>query len=189
MTTVLTLTAALTVALLGAVVWSIARPAQRLWPPPRQQPTAFALLWVLTVLISAGLLAVGIGDWNPHGLPAALRWSVGGSLFVGGNAVAWTAAFHTGLLAVSGKTRPLVTTGLYARSRNPQYVGDLAMVAGWTVLSGSPWVAALAVLCAAVFVLFPWAEEPWLARHYGAAYRDYRRRVPRFVGFRSLGFG
>ena len=160
MTTVFVLTIALTLGLLAAVVWSIARPAQRLWPLPGQRPAAFALLWTVTALICAGLLAVGVADWNPAGAPAAWRWPPGAALFVAGNLVAWSAAFRTGLLAVAGKDGPLLTTGLYARSRNPQYVGDLAMVAGWTVLCASPRVAVLALLCAAVFVLFPRAEEP-----------------------------
>ena len=189
MITTFTLTATLTIALLGAVVWSIARPAKRLWPPPRQTVTAFALLWLVTALISAGLLAVGVYDWNPHGLPAALRWSVGGGLFVLGHAVAWTAAFQTGLLAVAGQKRPAASPPASTPAAViPSTSATWLMVTGWTALCASPWVAALALLCAAVFVLFPWAEEPWLVRHHGDTYRNYRRRVPRFVGWRSLGF-
>lgn len=187
MTAVFALTATLNLALLAAVGWSIARPAQRLWPPPRQHPAQFALLWLLTALIGAGAVAVGVLDWNPLGLPAALRWPVGAGLLAAGNAVAWTAAFQTGLLAVAGRNRPLVTTGLYARTRNPQYVGDLAMATGWAALCASPSAAVLAGLCAATFALFPFAEEPWLDRLHGDAYRRYRQRTPRFIGRGSTG--
>lgn len=181
MPAVFALTAALTLALIAVTAWSIARPHQRLWPPPQQHPAQFAALWGLTALISAGLLTVGVIDWNPHHLPAALRWPIGGGLLALGHAVAWTAAFQTGLLAVAGKHGPLHTTGLYARTRNPQYLGDLAMVAGWAALTASPRTAALCGLAAASFVLFPFAEEPWLHARHGQAYRTYRANTPRFL--------
>jgi protein-S-isoprenylcysteine O-methyltransferase Ste14 len=36
------------------------------------------------------------------------------------------------------------------------------------------------------FVLAPWAEEPWLNKQYGEAYRRYRERCPRFLGGKSF---
>ena len=41
------------------------------------------------------------------------------------------------------------------------------------------WIAHL--LLALVFVVPLLTEEPWLEEQYGNAYREYRRRVPRFL--------
>ena len=41
------------------------------------------------------------------------------------------------------------------------------------------WIAHL--LLALVFVVAPLTEEPWLEEQYGEAYREYRKRVPRFL--------
>ncbi len=34
-----------------------------------------------------------------------------------------------------------------------------------------------------VYVLFPFAEEPWLLENYGDDYALYKTMTPRFIGF------
>ena len=150
-----------TAALLAAVLWSVARPEQRLWPPPKQRPRDFAAVWLLSAVVSLALLTVGVLDPHRRPLPLTLRYGVGGPLFVAGLALAWTAAVHLGLLATAGKAVPRVTTGPYRRFKHPQYFGNHLTVAGWAVLTASPRVAALSALCSAVFLAFPFAEAAW----------------------------
>ncbi|MCB5200416.1 hypothetical protein LGQ03_14300 [Loktanella sp. TSTF-M6] len=72
--------------------------------------------------------------------------------------------------------------GFYRWSRNPQYVADMGILLGWAILSAAPsaWIIALGGVVA--FALAPFAEEPWLEDVYGALYRKYRTRAPRFFG-------
>ena len=75
----------------------------------------------------------------------------------------------------------LVLTGPYRWSRNPMYLGHLIFFAGLAVTLGS-WVA-LAVFAFHV----PWfhcrarEDEARLASLFGDPYRDYCRRVKRWV--------
>ena len=80
-----------------------------------------------------------------------------------------------------GAKGQLKTEGLHRFSRNPQDVGDIAILIGWALLSAS--VVALPAILAgiAVFVAFPFAEEGWLEGQYGAAYLRYRKDVRRFL--------
>jgi len=74
------------------------------------------------------------------------------------------------------------TTGLLAWTRNPQYLDVVTSVAGVAVLAGSPVVAGyagvLALACHGVVVA---VEEPTLTAAFGEAYRDYRKRVGRWL--------
>ena len=77
----------------------------------------------------------------------------------------------------------LVTTGIYGRTRNPMYLGGALMQTGWAILLGSLPVAGA---CAAFLLCLdrlgiPFEERLLVARH-GAAYDEYRRRVPRWLG-------
>lgn len=77
---------------------------------------------------------------------------------------------------------PLLTSGPYALSRNPVYAGLLVAAAGWAVLRRRPepllaWAGLVAALAAKAR-----REEERLAERHGAAYAEYRRRTPRFVG-------
>jgi protein-S-isoprenylcysteine O-methyltransferase Ste14 len=80
----------------------------------------------------------------------------------------------------------IVTTGIYARTRNPMYLGHLLFVTGLVLVTGSP-VAAVALA-----VLGPWFDrraahdEERLARRFGRPYEAYRDAVPRWLGRRSL---
>lgn len=84
----------------------------------------------------------------------------------------------------------LVVSGINARSRNPMYVGMAGVLVAIAVTRRS-W---LALLPAAGFVaaIDRWqirAEEAALEARFGDAYRAYRRRVPRWIGRRSIAGG
>jgi len=87
-----------------------------------------------------------------------------------------------GTLAPWDPPQRLVTTGPYRLSRNPMYLGVLAILAGWCLLWGSRALLyyALGTLC--VFYLrVRLAEEPWAAARFGAEWQVYRARVPRWL--------
>lgn len=74
----------------------------------------------------------------------------------------------------------LITTGPYGRTRNPLFLGIVTGQAGFFL--ALPGLFSLACLIVGVVVLGRQArvEETALARLYGQAYEDYRRRVPRW---------
>lgn len=87
-----------------------------------------------------------------------------------------------GTLAPWSPPRHLVTTGLYRFSRNPMYVAVAAMLAGWSLAFLSRPLATYTGLVIVAFhlrVLF--GEEPRLARTHGAAWEEYKTRVPRWL--------
>jgi protein-S-isoprenylcysteine O-methyltransferase Ste14 len=76
----------------------------------------------------------------------------------------------------------LVTRGFYAHCRNPMYVGNFSVVAGFSLIYGSAWgYALLAPLFAYIYLAITTAEETYLRDKFGAAYDDYARRVNRFL--------
>jgi protein-S-isoprenylcysteine O-methyltransferase Ste14 len=76
----------------------------------------------------------------------------------------------------------LVQTGFFAHSRNPLYVGNLLIIVGLVLIHGGPWMY-LVVLPFFVFVYIAIvaAEELYHSNHFGPAYAEYCRRVPRFL--------
>src|SRR6185503_9885976 len=87
-----------------------------------------------------------------------------------------------GSLAPWAPPKNLVIVGLYRLSRNPMYVAVLTILCGWALTFASRGLWAYAACFAVAFhlrvVLF---EEPWLARTHGAAWDEYRARVPRWL--------
>lgn len=80
----------------------------------------------------------------------------------------------------------LVTDGPYAVTRHPIYSGLIATIAGAALLWNSALTLLLAVLLAVPYFLHTVHEEALFEQHFGAAYRDYQRRVPRLVPFAPL---
>jgi protein-S-isoprenylcysteine O-methyltransferase Ste14 len=83
-----------------------------------------------------------------------------------------------------GFARPpqrLVTTGPYAVTRNPMYLGHLLFLAGVALATGSP--------VAVAGLLYQWRrlsrrvaiDEERIERIFGDQFREYRGRVPRWV--------
>jgi protein-S-isoprenylcysteine O-methyltransferase Ste14 len=153
----------LAVVLLPGIV-AVAVPAVILW---RAEAVSFGWglpsgLALLTVLLGAGLIALGLG------------------------LVAWTVALFAvvgrGTLAPWDPTSRLVVRGPYRHVRNPMITGVVAILAGEATLLGSPALAAWGAVVLGVNAIYmPLVEEPGLRRRFGEAYEVYRANVPRWV--------
>jgi len=77
--------------------------------------------------------------------------------------------------------RDLVTTGPYAYTRNPLYLGNLLVSSGICLTSGIFWL--LPVLWGLFFLQYVpiiSSEEQFLIRNYNQLYETYRSEVPGF---------
>jgi len=76
----------------------------------------------------------------------------------------------------------LITDGLYRFSRHPMYAGMVLVLVGLAVLLGS--ITPVVVIPAFVLVIgkkFIDTEEAALEETFGDAYREYKRRVRRWI--------
>lgn len=167
--------------LIGALLWSIARPSKRIWPPNREHSVIPNIAWGLTLAVFGAVIGLGILDWKSASMANPLRWAVGPFLIATGNLIVWWGAFSIGLKATSGAKDELITSGLYRFSRHPQYLADMAILIGFGLLFASPWVWAIVIVGVAALALAPLAEEPWLHEQYGSKYRDYCAETRRYL--------
>lgn len=82
----------------------------------------------------------------------------------------------------------LVTDGLYAHCRNPMYVGNILMISGVAITSNSWWCVAIVIpLFTFLYLAIIAAEQAYLERRFGDAFRAYCRDVPALLPrFRGL---
>ena len=166
---------------LAAILWSIARPLQRLWPPIRYTPLTPILIWEPTFVLFGALVALGVLGWGELAFPRWFRFGIGIPLILLGNIVVWSAVAGFGIHKTGGAVGGLETSGLYRLSRNPQYVADIVMILGWMVFTAAP--LAMLVGFAAIIVLAapPFSEEKWLRSQYGSDFDKYAEHVRRFL--------
>lgn len=148
------------------------RPAYRLWPP-----IALGAPWLIGVILTAAA-----GD--PFSLPAL---GVVGWLLVTGFA-AWNGwalllmGAHRTALLPGGATTTLIERGPFRLSRNPLYVGLVALDLGTALLVGSAWATLLVPVGVAALT---WGairpEEAYLRAKYGEEYAGYCSRVRRWL--------
>ncbi len=87
-----------------------------------------------------------------------------------------------GTLAPWDPPTHLVSVGLYRFTRNPIYIGDLILVAGWALVTGSSWIGSYFIILAIGFHLRVISyEEPWLARNFPLEWAEYSQNVPRWI--------
>lgn len=164
----------------AAIIWSIARPTKRLWPPLRYTVLTPILVWVPTFTLFGVLIALGVLGWGDLSIPLLLRFGLGATLILIGNVVVWSAVAGFGVHKTGGAADGLQTDGLYRHSRNPQYMADVAMILGWVVLTAAPLVAVVGFSAIIVLLAAPFSEEPWLRSQYGKKYDEYAAQVRRF---------
>ncbi len=99
-------------------------------------------------------------------------------------AVAGERAFKRAGTAVLPFSEPsaVVTTGPFAFTRNPMYLGMMLYLVGWAVLLGTlvP-VLVIPLFFAVIHYRFVLREEPFMAERLGDAYAAYKARVRRWL--------
>jgi protein-S-isoprenylcysteine O-methyltransferase Ste14 len=112
-----------------------------------------------------------------------VSWVIGALLIIGGVYVIYLGrkAYGDKLRVYGLKEDALITTGIYQRSRNPQYFGYGVMFLGAAIGLGSitalVFVAIFAVMVHAGVAL---VEEPHLQRIFGKTYTDYKKTAGRY---------
>ncbi len=108
-----------------------------------------------------------------------LIWPLGGTVFVAGLLLRIWSQMHLHYRLKEHKK--LTTTGPYAVVRNPIYIGNSLLLAGFCITSELLWFLPLLLgYCAVTYSLVVRYEEAHLANKYGDAYRDYQHAVPRW---------
>jgi protein-S-isoprenylcysteine O-methyltransferase Ste14 len=124
-------------------------------------PLAIPLALVPRLAIGAVLVGAGAA----FGIPAQ-RWF----RRTGQNPVPWTPSTQ------------LLVNGIYARTRNPMYVGMAFMELGLGVAYGTAWVILATPIALAInHVIAVRPEEAYLAHKFGDDYARYKDRVRRYL--------
>lgn len=143
-------------------------------PPP--------LIYLAGLII--GFLA---GKWLPGFSPPLVVSRTLGGLLIGLGVILAFSAMRT-FRKVGTAVRPdrpattLANTGPYRFTRNPMYLSLAFAYAGIATLAQSLW--ALLILPAVLLVIrykVIGREEPYLERHFGEAYVNYKARVRRWI--------
>ena len=85
-------------------------------------------------------------------------------------------------LSLEHPATDLATTGIFAWSRNPMYLGMVLLCVGVAILLNSLWMLILSAALAVVLhrgVIVP--EEAYLERRFGRRYLDYKAKVRRWI--------
>ncbi|MGA2636584.1 methyltransferase family protein [Methylocella sp.] len=154
-------------------------------PPPNRIP------WPPIIYGSAVAAAVGLGFVLPRPVwPSGSAWAAfGWALIIAGvgldvAAMVTMSRQRANILPHRAATA-LVTTGPFAWSRNPIYLGNTIAVSGAAFAFANPWFLAAALLAAiAVTPLAIRREEAHLAKLFGAEWRAYSQRTARWIGRR-----
>lgn len=139
-------------------------------------------------VVAAMALDILLARLRPLPLPgprSVHRLAGAGLMFAGAGLNAWALAERRRRSAGPFELeRPeeLVTTGPYAITRHPMYVGWWLIQIGAGTLAGSAWVLALLPAQLLVEHRFVLEEEAALADLFPQSYPDYAERVPRYVG-------
>ena len=129
-----------------------------------------------------------------------LAWSEGGNLWVQltGNpaahlvsmALGYTIVFYGATMVAQGwraihkarKDGRLVTDGVYARVRHPQYAGLFIILFGEGIVHWPTIVSVIAFpIIVAAYTALARKEERQVIGQFGDTYIDYMRRVPAFI--------
>ena len=158
----------------------------KLWPAPHNGCWQSYVFWPLFrgglgLTLLAGALAFAARQDVSYGF-----WLAGLPMLLAGAGFLIYGFVNLGIEQTYCGEKGLVTGGLYRYSRNPQYVASIVAFTGLAIAAHSPALLALCALAALVYVLMPYAEEPWLLAAYGDAYRKYQAATPRFIGMQPL---
>jgi protein-S-isoprenylcysteine O-methyltransferase Ste14 len=167
--------------LLVGIVWSVAFPNKRIWPPPEKGSWQHTMVWILFYL-AFGLNGVLIFlDWNSWLFTSNIRIFLGIPIAMIGLLLFSWGIFTLGTNNTSGVKAGFISTGPYRFTRNPQYLGDMLLFIGIILISNSLYLLITNMLLILVFAMTPLAEEVWLENMYGDEYKNYKNNTSRFL--------
>ena len=135
----------------------------------------FLLVPLATVLAE---LALHSGELRVHAQYLLLMaWGYGQYAFLR----RWRLARAGGGHGLSTPPERLVTTGIYAWTRNPMYLGHIIYMVGVALTFQSPVGAAIAVARAVWFHYRVLGDERGLTERFGEPYMAYTKRVKRWI--------
>lgn len=125
------------------------------------------------IRVPLGFLFAALFLWLAH--PNWTSIVVGAVVAIGG---VWLRAAASGHVR---KNAELTTTGPYAYTRNPLYLGSVLIACGFAIASRS-WIVVLicVVLFTAIYLPVIRAEEQFLGSQF-LEFADYSERVPRLI--------
>ncbi len=146
----------------------------------RVPPPLWALLFVVLAWGAGRVAGLGPEPWLDQ-----FSWGAGAA--IAGFVIAlWGrlafAKAGTEVMPASETNKHLVTGGPFAFTRNPMYLGLLIVVIGVMLMIGTLTMIAapVAFFLWVNFVSIPY-EEKKMERQFGAEYRDYKKRVRRWI--------
>jgi protein-S-isoprenylcysteine O-methyltransferase Ste14 len=138
----------------------------------------------LPLPVALVILTLRVGE-----APPSTAWMVAGVLITAaGELLRLWGVHHIGTISRTRSDRlgPLIESGPFARTRNPLYIGNIALWIGFALTARLLWLAPLILLLLGLeyHAIVRW-EERLLESRLGPAYRSYTARVPRWVPLRG----
>lgn len=125
----------------------------------------------LGFLLAAAYLWVAQPDWS--------------SIFAGSGFIVLGLGIRAAASGHIRKNERLATTGAYAYTRNPLYLGSIIIAAGFVVVARNLWIGAAAgAFFVAVYLPVILAEERYLRSAF-PEFSEYAKQVPRFLPRRT----
>jgi len=107
--------------------------------------------------------------------PTVASLLIGSALIIPGLAVRALASGHV------QKNEQLATSGPYAHTRNPLYLGSLILAVGFAIAARNWWIGAgLILIFLAIYLPVIRGEEAFLREHF-PEFPEYARQVPRLL--------
>lgn len=140
------------------------------------------------------VVIAAVGMWSLAGIAPSIpldnywRWITAGGLALGGLMIArlgvrdFVRAETTINPMNIDAASTLVTTGIFAYTRNPMYLGMTVLLVGWAIFLSGVWTLLgplLFVLFITRFQILP--EERVLAGKFGTSYSAYTQKVRRWI--------
>jgi len=125
------------------------------------------------IRVPLGFVVAGLFLWLARPTWLSLAWSLW--VVVPG---IWLRGYASGYVK---KNAELATSGPYAHTRNPLYLGSMLIAFGFAGASRSVWIfLTLAILFAMIYAPTIQSEEAYLRLHF-ANFNEYTKAVPRLL--------
>jgi protein-S-isoprenylcysteine O-methyltransferase Ste14 len=146
-------------------------------PPPPATKRTWSII-ARRIRVPLGFAFAAFFLWQAH--PTSKSLILGIAVAIPGLLIRALASGHV------RKNEQLTTTGPYAYTRNPLYLGSFIMAGGFAIAARSWWIAiVMVVLFLAIYLPVIRGEEVFLRQTF-PEFEDYAARVPRLIPRPSL---